>query len=776
MSDIKNSIDSYIDNLKKNDINIEQITNIINDSNPDINSINLDGIFTSLGTQVTICLFLLVLFSLIRIWFKHMYQPKVLHDQNSILHDQNSISDDSKNKGSRIAWIYDIITRSEESYKDNINIDAAMYIKVTNMSFIMCITSMISVIPLLWLHKYFSRSSDGLLRFSIYSMNGISNQYWFVIHIITMYIISFIFYYLMYKMCKYYMDVNSIKRVDVMDNNKIDTGFLIIRDLPNRIINNQSLIDYLDIPYIKSFISSTRKYAIIFYNDYIDAHKDLKLISLKGVIVSVFITRNVEDRIVLNLCIDKSVRSTRRKISYCIIAIITLTWSFLLTWITALMSLTSIQKFFPSLSDWIIKSKIFVIFLQSVLAPGIIILFNVLLPVVLKRLSIFSGLSTMNHVNKSVMKKFYYFQIYQLLYVVIISILFTGMKTYFETLAILKTTKLESLQDGRLQGNTSNIINNIVMSVLMTNILNGIVHNSIIYMTIIITTFTSQMLELLQLDIVFMYTIYKIKQFFINIKIKINKRTDDKIDKRTDDRINKRTDDRINNVCSEDDSLKDRLYLKSLYTFEYGMKYGNLLTSMTVILAFCIIAPLILPISIILMLIICFISRYKLFYVCHTETETKGTWWPHVFKLLIRSLFIFQTLTTLSIILICICNNYNYWFIVTPGVVILFITYVYHKTCKKMMYNLDTLKNNLKSNVTNIKNIIKVNKEETLDLYEYINTMNNNVNINMRDNNININMRDNNNNTSIDDNNVNDMESNMSWLGWMSYKLNGYNI
>jgi hypothetical protein len=120
-----------------------------------------------------------------------------------------------------------------------------------------------------------------------------------------------------------------------------------------------------------------------------------------------------DDLIWNNLGRSPKVKTARKVLTLTFTLLLTLGWTAVITFVNGLSDLTTIGKFVPSLADLIKRSPTAVIVLESIVAPGLIVLAFQLLLLFLHHTSLFQGIASWNGVFKSVMGKFYVFQVYQ---------------------------------------------------------------------------------------------------------------------------------------------------------------------------------------------------------------------------------------------------------------------------------------------------------------------------------------------------------------------------
>ena len=120
-----------------------------------------------------------------------------------------------------------------------------------------------------------------------------------------------------------------------------------------------------------------------------------------------------KDLIWENLGLQRRDIFVRKLIAVIVTLALTVGWTFILAGIAQLTDVKKMAETNPKLSRDIQRSRFAVIFLQSVLAPLILIILNMLVPEFFRRLSWFQGVTSRNGTARSALGKYYLFQIYQ---------------------------------------------------------------------------------------------------------------------------------------------------------------------------------------------------------------------------------------------------------------------------------------------------------------------------------------------------------------------------
>lgn len=120
-----------------------------------------------------------------------------------------------------------------------------------------------------------------------------------------------------------------------------------------------------------------------------------------------------EDIIWENLGLDEANVRTRRVLSYSIVAAITLLWTIIVAIVTSLTELSTIAKASPALADSLSRSAAGMLLLQSVIAPVLLVVLNMLVPIIFRKLTVMQGVRSHMGVERSVLGKYFVFQVYQ---------------------------------------------------------------------------------------------------------------------------------------------------------------------------------------------------------------------------------------------------------------------------------------------------------------------------------------------------------------------------
>ncbi|KAI8804347.1 hypothetical protein BJ742DRAFT_776203 [Cladochytrium replicatum] len=313
---------------------------------------------------------------------------------------------------------------------------------------------------------------------------------------------------------------------------------------------------------------------------------------------------SLDDLIWENIGLHPAVKISRRGVVYGIVTGLVIVWNIILVIVGAAVSLDSIENWFPQYKPWIESATWFQVLIKSVLAPVTLAILSAMLPKVLRWLARFQGVTTFSGVEKSTLLKLFFFQVYQVLFLVtlksVADALITDLKTTAEQLA--STGQVDFSKFG---GD--------YFILKLNNAATGFVKNSSFYVALLATYLTSYGIEIVQ---------------GVPLLKWMAKRAFSRLTPREEDELNKPP------------------------MINYAPLYGTLLVLYLVTLCYCVIAPLIVPLAAILFLCAYVVMKYQVMYVYETKKETGGTWWPKVFDLVCISMMIAQVVTLGAVLLI----------------------------------------------------------------------------------------------------------------------------
>ncbi|RKO87072.1 hypothetical protein BDK51DRAFT_11862, partial [Blyttiomyces helicus] len=134
---------------------------------------------------------------------------------------------------------------------------------------------------------------------------------------------------------------------------------------------------------------------------------------------SVKLSPDFDDIVWQNLGIPIGLRMSRQAFAVVSLMGVTVGWTFFITFLGTITSLSTIKYYSQSLANWIESHPAATVILQSFIAPLLLVLASsFLLPVLLRVLSRIQGVLSGTGVEKSVMHKFFAFQVYQIIFLI----------------------------------------------------------------------------------------------------------------------------------------------------------------------------------------------------------------------------------------------------------------------------------------------------------------------------------------------------------------------
>eukprot|EP00842_Homolaphlyctis_polyrhiza_P004817 jgi/Hompol1/5336/HPOL_001231-RA len=269
-----------------------------------------------------------------------------------------------------------------------------------------------------------------------------------------------------------------------------------------------------------------------------------------------------------NVGINPALLNTRRLIALGLLVALAVSWTFVQTFVKGISSLDTISQYSPSLADYISNHKAADVFVKIIVGPCLTALLNFLLPMALRLVAQLQGVKSIPGVAKSVLYKFFAFQVYNVVIVGMIG--FAGVK--------LLVTKFVS-------GNTP-------YKQLWQEVATDIVTSSTALIYYLLAGYTAYGVELIQgAPLVIGY----IKRNYLSV------------------------------------TPRQEYALNDEPAFDFMITYGYLTLIMLIGFLYMLIAPIVVPFIFVLVCLAMIVFRYQLNYVYESKYETGGTWWPKVF-------------------------------------------------------------------------------------------------------------------------------------------------
>ena len=316
-----------------------------------------------------------------------------------------------------------------------------------------------------------------------------------------------------------------------------------------------------------------------------------KIQSLVSAPPSVKLSPPFEDIIWENISIDAKAKTPRQLLGIGITAALILSYTFLLTTVYAMSNLEKWSKL-PGVGQKLSQNKFFVIFLQSYFSPLVTIIFNILVPIVLRRISRIQGVLSEGGVERSTLNKFFGLLIYQFIGYLSGGIVDSTIQTIF----------------GANPANKDLPKFDVFVRIMGDNF----IKNANYYAAITVTSYTSQALEILQAAPLIMK--YLNRHFLSS-------------------------------------TPRQRYEASESPKFDYMSNYGLILFQFFNCLAYSVTAPYMNVVAVVFFWMAYLIMKYQVHYVYETKSESGGAWFPPVFFLMCLCLAGFQ-LTTFGAVVI----------------------------------------------------------------------------------------------------------------------------
>ncbi|KAJ3228140.1 hypothetical protein HK099_006020, partial [Clydaea vesicula] len=296
-----------------------------------------------------------------------------------------------------------------------------------------------------------------------------------------------------------------------------------------------------------------------------------------------------EDIIWSNIGLSKAIINTRRLFTAALFIGLIFGWTFLVGFVTAITQVETF-KHIPALYNFIETHQAATIFFSSILGPLLFATLNLLLPIILRYLTMLQGVKSYQGVEKSVLKKYFFFLIYQFF-------LTTGVTTLIFT--YFTSFKINFNGAGQQTG---------LYYTLFMPIAAGFLKFSTTFVILASQSLTGYTMEIAQVFPLLLKIFYS----------KIFKLTP-----------------------------REEYELAQPPVFYYAVMYGLMCYIFVYATCYSLVAPFIVPFSLVVFTLAYYVMKYQLFYVYETRVETGGSWWPKVSKLILIGMFIFQIITTL---------------------------------------------------------------------------------------------------------------------------------
>ena len=122
---------------------------------------------------------------------------------------------------------------------------------------------------------------------------------------------------------------------------------------------------------------------------------------------------DLRDIIWANLGLTRDSLLIRKVLMVSTVIAITLLWTIIVIFVSSLTQIQNIAKISQALADAISSSPAGILILQSIIAPVLLIVLNLLVPIIFRALGKIQGILSNDGVEKSVFRKYFWFQVYQ---------------------------------------------------------------------------------------------------------------------------------------------------------------------------------------------------------------------------------------------------------------------------------------------------------------------------------------------------------------------------
>ncbi|KAL1916275.1 uncharacterized protein VTP21DRAFT_5892 [Calcarisporiella thermophila] len=304
-----------------------------------------------------------------------------------------------------------------------------------------------------------------------------------------------------------------------------------------------------------------------------------------------FLAPTPKDIIWKNVSLNPHARRTKRWIGNIFFIAFCFVWIFPMLAISALAHVKVIKDRIPALKPFFKKNPFIESVIEASLAPLLMAIFLLLLPLFLRFLSRQQGALTKTSCNYDVLRKLYtFFIVSNLIYV-----------TLFQTFLDIYATIRDKVNNNEFQAGT--LIDIFRESKILDDTAKSLTKVSSFWINYISLRGLSVVLDLMQ---VFALVIIWLKK-------------------------------RLTNPTPRE--LREAT--RPLY-FDYPMYYNLSLFYMTIGLLYSVIAPLVLPFCVAYFSLNYIVQRYQVLYVCQTKIETGGAMWRVIFNRFLMSIILFQ--------------------------------------------------------------------------------------------------------------------------------------
>ncbi|KAL1924150.1 uncharacterized protein VTP21DRAFT_7185 [Calcarisporiella thermophila] len=307
--------------------------------------------------------------------------------------------------------------------------------------------------------------------------------------------------------------------------------------------------------------------------------------------IKVLLAPQPKDIIWENAVLPPAIRHTRKWLGVLFFVIFCFIWIIPLTMVSAVASINNIVKFFPFTKSFFESQKFLTGLIEAYMAPLVMAIFFMLLPVLLRFLSKKQGALTYTSLERHTLAKlFTFFILNNLVY-------YTLLTTLLSIFGQIR----DAIGSGQFNLET---IRSIVDRLnVLDSVASGLVSVSTFWINTISLRGFSIVIELAQV----------VALLLITLKKRLLRLTPRELQE-----------------------------LTQPLQFDYALNGNILLFFLTIGLIYSVIAPLVLPFTLVFFSLSYMVSRYQIIYVCRTKIETGGTIWRVLFNRIVFSLILYQ--------------------------------------------------------------------------------------------------------------------------------------
>ncbi|KAJ3179988.1 hypothetical protein HDU85_004274 [Gaertneriomyces sp. JEL0708] len=324
----------------------------------------------------------------------------------------------------------------------------------------------------------------------------------------------------------------------------------------------------------------------------LDTPAAVALRSNRLVVPSIKSAPDFTDIIWENVGMQPTTRKSRRLIAVSISAALILFWVAIVTFVSSIPNIDTLQRYAPALADWISQHKAASTILSGIIAPVLLAVMEIVPPIGFRIMARFQGVKSLTGVERSVMKKYFLFLGYQYAWIVVVAAGVAGVGSY-----------LSGKKEGGLQDFTLFVVDETSK---------GFISKSTFFITMIVTGFTGVSIELLQIAPLLL-TFLKRHILFL--------------------------------------TPRQQHQFTQPPVFPYGAVLAQLVIKFILGMTYSIAAPIILPFAMLFWMMAYVVFKYQLCYVYEIR-ESGGGWWTTVFARVCVGVGVWQGLMGVAVLVL----------------------------------------------------------------------------------------------------------------------------